>query len=113
MLGIFRKNTGCDILRYQPFRFWSHKLSQCVFVKSRCNELGQIMYDHGEVFDDSVCRCDHTQGYAHVYPTREKCHCKPSVEDCTCYKKTCPSNHILTLGKIDSDEDKRISNTFC
>ncbi|CAC5363062.1 unnamed protein product [Mytilus coruscus] len=96
VIGVFRKNIDCDTLRYQPFKFWSQQLSQCVFAKSRCNEAGQIMLNFGSTFGDSACRCDHTQGYAFVHSHKEHCYCIPSNEDCTCYKKLCPSSYILT-----------------
>lgn len=99
VIGVFRKNTDCDIWRYQPFKFWSNRLSQCVFFKSRCNEVGQSMPGFESASDDKVCQCDHNQGYAFINNTKDHCFCKPSEEDCTCYKKKCPSNYILTSGK--------------
>lgn len=104
MIGVFRKNTECDILRYQPFKFWSHRLSQCVFAKAYCNEAGQIISTLGSTEIDSVCRCDHTKGYAFVNNPKDQCYCMPSKEDCTCYKKTCSLNNSLTSGKTDYSE---------
>lgn len=99
MIGVFRKNINCEVWRYQPFKFWSHKLSRCVFSKSYCNELGQIMSNLGSPSGDSVCRCDHTRGFAFLSNPKHQCYCVPTNEDCNCYKKACPLNHILTSGK--------------
>lgn len=101
MIRVFRKNIECDTSRYQPFKFWSQQLSQCVFTKSSCNEAGQIMLNFGSIFGDSACRCDHIKGYAFVNNPKERCYCIPSDEDCTCYKKFCPPSYILTSGNVE------------
>ncbi|XP_052076822.1 uncharacterized protein LOC127714830 [Mytilus californianus] len=54
------------------------------------------MSDIGSPSGDSVCRCDHTRGFAFLSDPNRHCYCTPSNEDCTCYKKSCPLNHTLT-----------------
>lgn len=98
MIGNKRKNTNCASLRYQPFKFWSYQHSQCVFSKSRCNEIGQIVSALGSTYGDRICRCDHEQGYAFLTLPKHHCYCTPSIEDCTCYRKTCPVNNTLMSG---------------
>ncbi|CAC5416777.1 unnamed protein product [Mytilus coruscus] len=90
-----RKNTDCSTLKYQPFKFWSHRLSQCVFKKSMCGELGQILNGNGSSMADSTCRCDYTAGFAFVTEPRDKCFCRPTEEDCMCYIVSCPTNMPL------------------
>lgn len=96
-----RKNTDCSPLKYQPFKFWSNKLSQCVFKKSMCSEFGQILNWNSSSMTDSTCRCDYTAGFAFVSEPRNKCFCKPSEEDCMCYIISCPTNMGLNQGKIN------------
>ncbi|XP_076072080.1 uncharacterized protein LOC143043786 [Mytilus galloprovincialis] len=90
-----RKNIDCSPLRYQPFKFWSHELSRCVFKKSKCDELGQFLYENGSSMADSTCRCDYTAGYAFVTEPRDKCFCIPTKEDCMCYLVSCPKQMQL------------------
>lgn len=87
-------------MRYQPFKFWSNELSKCVFSKSNCNEVGQIIYNISSPSIDNDCRCDHTRGYAFLHMPKQSCYCTPTQEDCTCYKKLCPSDYSLASGNI-------------
>ncbi|CAC5360366.1 unnamed protein product [Mytilus coruscus] len=108
--GSIVKNTDCNLWRYQPFKFWSHELSQCLFQKSSCNELGQIMFNNSSASNDNVCRCDHIQGYAFLHIPKNHCYCIPTQEDCTCYKKMSSIDHELRseLRTIYQDNEDRM-----
>jgi hypothetical protein len=56
-------------------------------VKIYLNE-GQIVYSNGSASEDRTCTCDYRAGYAFLREPAGKCFCSPSVEDCSCYKKT-------------------------
>jgi hypothetical protein len=61
----------------------------CMYQKSQCSEEGQIVYSNGSAIEDRTCTCDYRAGYAFLREPAGKCFCSPSVEDCSCYKKTC------------------------
>ncbi|VDI61620.1 Hypothetical predicted protein [Mytilus galloprovincialis] len=85
----------CEAERYQPFNFLSNVNHQCYFVKSYCAEEGQIEHMIGNESSDRTCKCDYTKRYAfHTIP-RNKVFCIPSEEECTCFKKTCPTNQTM------------------
>lgn len=73
--------------------------SKCVFSKSTCTEEGQILHSNGTTKTDKTCRCDYTKGYAYVKIPKTTCYCDPTREDCSCYKKPCGENKVLTAGK--------------
>jgi hypothetical protein len=55
---------------------------------------------------DSTCRCDYKQGYAFVTVPRNKCSCRPSEEDCSCYMKKCQGiGYYLSAGITESHLD--------
>lgn len=86
---------NCPIDKYQPYKLWSNKSSECEFIKSECSELGQIMCGIGTTITDLTCRCDHMRGYAFLTTPRNVSLCEPTVEDCSCFLKTCDENTIL------------------
>lgn len=93
----------CSVERYQPFplRLYTNASTNCIFLRSLCNEEGQVEYDNGTRNRDSMCRCDYRQGYDFLVQPNKPCFCKPSVEDCSCYYKLCVnSSQILSPGKI-------------
>ncbi|VDI55341.1 Hypothetical predicted protein, partial [Mytilus galloprovincialis] len=90
-----RKNVDCSPLRYQPLKFWSHELSRCVYKKSKCDELGQLLNGSSSSLTDSACRCDYTTGFDFVTAPRNKCGCIPTEEDCMCYLVSCPKEMQL------------------
>ncbi|CAG2212349.1 unnamed protein product [Mytilus edulis] len=96
----YRRNTNCSASRYQPFKFYSSKLSKCVFIKSSCSEEGQRISAPGSTTTDRTCGCDHTEGYTFLVPPKRYRSCIPEQEDCTCYAISCPKNNVLTFGKI-------------
>lgn len=91
--------TPCVTDRYQPIRLWSNVSSQCIYKKSQCIGNGQIMYQNGTEESDSSCRCDLTRGYDFINKPRNASFCIPSEEDCSCYKKKCPHDGVLSSGK--------------
>ncbi|CAC5398637.1 unnamed protein product [Mytilus coruscus] len=96
--GTFR-NVVCSDGRYQPIRFWSNRDTDCLFSKTKCSEIGQLMHDNKSTENDATCRCDYTNGYAFVSQPINRCFCIPSQEDCSCYNKQCPDRSILSPGK--------------
>ncbi|CAC5358503.1 unnamed protein product [Mytilus coruscus] len=88
----------CSLKRYQPFpiTFYTNVSTNCIFLKSVCNEEGQVVYDHGNRNTDTTCSCDYRQGYDFLVKPNNPCFCKASQEDCSCYLKTC-SNTSLRL----------------
>lgn len=95
----------CSSNRYQPWpiTFYSNASTNCIFLKSRCNEEGQIVYDEGSRNMDNTCVCDYTSGYDFLVKPRHPCFCVPSEEDCSCYLKTCPDSSVnLAPGKSKS-----------
>ncbi|VDI36871.1 Hypothetical predicted protein, partial [Mytilus galloprovincialis] len=97
--------TPCAKHRYQPFRLWSNVSGQCIFKKSQCVSDGQFLYNNGTTESDRSCRCDYTHGYAFIKKPRHLCYCIPSEEDCSCYKKYCPHNTLLTPDYDCEQED--------
>lgn len=91
---------ACTEDRYQPYKFKTNGSSRCIFEKSACLEDGQILHDNRNSLIDRTCRCDYTNGYAFVRNPKNSCYCIPSEEDCSCYKKSCSSNTVLTPGNV-------------
>lgn len=88
----------CNAERYQPFNYKSYPSGLCIFQRSICNEIGQVIYNNGTNVVDRVCRCDYTKGFAFVSEPHNRCYCILSKEDCTCYKKQCSGSELLTPG---------------
>jgi hypothetical protein len=85
--------------RYQPFKITTYGNSDCVFLKSFCEEEGQVIVNNGTSSTDRSCRCDYTRGYVYVTPPSDICSCVPSSEDCSCYLKPCANDEKMTAGK--------------
>ena len=97
----------CRDTRYQPIKFVTNGNSDCIFRKSLCTEEGQTLFEAGTTRTDSTCRCDYTQGYAFLSEPRNKCYCRPSEEDCSCYLKKCQGGrYYLSAGITDSLSDQ-------
>ncbi|CAC5415457.1 unnamed protein product [Mytilus coruscus] len=56
----------CNIVFYQPFKFWTNVSSECLLRKSECAEEGQVTMDNGNSTFDRICRCDYTRDYGCV-----------------------------------------------
>lgn len=91
----------CEKNRYQPFKFQTDGYNKCIFEKSVCNEEGQIAQNSGNTTADTSCRCDYTKGYRFVIEPTNKCYCRPTHEDCSCYKKKCRNNEFLNPSKYN------------
>lgn len=90
----------CDETHYQPFKYSSSNGNICVFLKSTCNDKGQIESTDGLTTSDRTCRCDYRFGFSFVTQPHKSCFCVPSEEDCSCYYKECGKDQVLTPGKI-------------
>ncbi|VDI33897.1 Hypothetical predicted protein [Mytilus galloprovincialis] len=90
------QGVDCEHDIYQPFKYWTNGSSTCAFKKTICNAEGQIIYDNGTTKTDRQCRCDYRRGYKFIKRPKYACYCEPSKEDCSCYKKECPSDFVLT-----------------
>ncbi|XP_052076731.1 uncharacterized protein LOC127714719 [Mytilus californianus] len=86
----------CEGTRYQPFSFSTNGMSSCIFEKTYCREEGQVIHTDGTADSDRQCRCDYTRSYAFIIMPKQSCYCVPSKEDCSCYKKPCPLDFIMT-----------------
>lgn len=86
--------------RYQPgqMKYSTNVSSEFVFSKSLCSEEGQILYDKGSATQDVECRCDYTENYDFILRQNISRYCKPSEQDCACFKKQCPTYYVLTKG---------------
>jgi hypothetical protein len=51
--------------RYQPFVFTTNGNSDCVLLKSFCEEEGQVIANNGTSSTDRSCMCDYTRGYVY------------------------------------------------
>ncbi|CAC5411141.1 PPP1R3 [Mytilus coruscus] len=79
----------CKIDRYQPIVFTTYGNSECIMLKSKCDDEGQILHNRGSPSTDTACRCDYTKGYAFISSPANRCFCIPSEEDCSCFRVTC------------------------
>ncbi|XP_071150395.1 uncharacterized protein [Mytilus edulis] len=94
---VLRGGLDADIRsseRFQPWpiTFYTNVSTNCIFLKSKCNEEGQVLYGNGNRNTDATCRCDYTRGYDFLKKPRNPCFCIPSEEDCSCYLKKCPDS---------------------
>ncbi|CAC5383012.1 unnamed protein product [Mytilus coruscus] len=96
--------TPCATDRYQPIRLWSNASSQCIYKKSQCIGNGQIMHRNGTEESDTSCRCDYTRGFDFINKPKNASFCIPSEEDCSCHKKKCPHNGVLSPDYICTTE---------
>ncbi|CAC5403711.1 unnamed protein product [Mytilus coruscus] len=79
----------CNNDTYQPIVFTTHGNSECILLKSNCDEEGQVVYSNDSSSKDITCRCDYTKGYAFVSKPKNSCFCNPSEEDCSCFRDNC------------------------
>ncbi|CAG2209599.1 unnamed protein product [Mytilus edulis] len=79
----------CIADRYQPVVFTTHGNSDCILRKSECAGEGQVVYSNESSSKDITCRCDYTKGYTFVSRPKNTCFCKPSTEDCSCFRVKC------------------------
>ncbi|XP_052090203.1 uncharacterized protein LOC127726788 [Mytilus californianus] len=89
----------CSKERYQPSQhiFYTNASTNCIFLKSFCNEEGQVVNNQGDRNTDASCRCDYRRGYDFLINPNNPCFCKPSQEDCSCFLKICSnSSQILS-----------------
>ena len=85
ILSGVRTTSPCPVGRFQPFALWANDSSQCLFVKSLCEEEGQIITSRGTTLSDQTCQCDFSYGYHFISEPKDLCGCVPSSEDCSCY----------------------------
>ncbi|XP_071138933.1 uncharacterized protein [Mytilus edulis] len=87
----------CSEERYHPWpiKFYTNVSTGCIFLKSACNEEGQVLYGNGNRHTDISCRCDYTRGYDFLVKPRNPCFCVPAEEDCLCYVKTCVDSKYM------------------
>ncbi|VDI30739.1 Hypothetical predicted protein, partial [Mytilus galloprovincialis] len=79
----------CNADRYQPVVFTTHGNSDCILRKSECAGEGQVVYSNESSSKDITCHCDYTKGYTFVSRPKNTCFCKPSTEDCSCFRVKC------------------------
>ncbi|CAG2234518.1 unnamed protein product [Mytilus edulis] len=81
--------ADCNAGRFQPITFTTDGHSECILLKSKCDEEGQVVHSNGTSGHNIACRCDYTKGYAFVSKPGNSCFCKPDVEDCSCFRVKC------------------------
>ncbi|XP_063410536.1 uncharacterized protein LOC134693628 [Mytilus trossulus] len=88
----------CSEERYQPgkMKYSTNVSSVCVFTKSPCSEEGQILYDKGSPTQDVECRCDYRKKFDFIFRQNVSRYCKPSEQDCACFKNQCPTDFELS-----------------
>ncbi|CAC5387108.1 OBSCN [Mytilus coruscus] len=99
----------CSDSRYQPYEFSTVCDSKCVFNHSICSEEGQFTVRNGSIFEDKICGCDYRKGYAFINRLSHLYQCKPSKEDCSCYKKSCPLEKRYLLKDYQCIEETNIT----
>lgn len=104
----------CNIGRFQPIVFTTYGNSECIMLKSKCDDEGQIIHSPGSPNTDTACRCDYTKGYVFITSPTNMCFCIPSEEDCSCFRvpraKLSPDN-LLYSWSINSLIERR-TNLF-
>ncbi|CAG2208090.1 unnamed protein product [Mytilus edulis] len=78
-----------------------------------CSEEGQIIFNNGTFRDDRSCRCNFKKGFALNITTQHPCQCIPSKEDCSCYKKHCPTDYVLTPDYVCVHRNNRTYISSC
>lgn len=96
--GITR--SPCSEDRFQPFRYTTYGNYECVYLKSFCTEVGQVVFDNGSTISDRRCACDHSKNYTFMNQPHHFCYCEPDKEDCSCIIKTCPDQYIIDPGLL-------------
>ncbi|CAG2192622.1 unnamed protein product [Mytilus edulis] len=81
--------ANCSADRYQPIVFTTYGNSECILRKSECAGEGQVVYSNESYSKDITCHCDYTKGYTFVSRPKNTCFCKPSTEDCSCFRVKC------------------------
>ncbi|CAG2185200.1 unnamed protein product [Mytilus edulis] len=82
---------------YQPFSFSSTAGSDCIFTKTICSEVGQVIKSVGSRKNDRECRCDYSRNFSFLSTKRKSlCSCDPTKEDCSCFIKPCGQEKILS-----------------
>lgn len=103
-MAVYSGDIDADVCpddRYMPFNFKSNMTKSCIFLKSKCNGEGQLVHHNWSLAEDTACMCDFSNGYAFIKKPQNNCFCVPSLEDCSCYKKTCrDDNYMLSPGII-------------
>lgn len=89
---------ACPHNLYQPFVFFTNRASNCELKYSFCSGKGQVVSNNGTTSTDRQCRCNYANGYSYVIKPKNVCSCIPSEEDCSCFRKICSKNHILSPG---------------
>lgn len=56
-----------------------------MFLKSTCQEEGQLKNDTGSGLKDVKCICDEEKGFRFLHTPINKNFCISSEEDCTCF----------------------------
>ncbi|CAC5422983.1 ADCK [Mytilus coruscus] len=74
-----------------------------VSILSQCATKGLVPFNNGTITRDRKCRCDYTNYYTFLNSSRNRCYCDPTEEDCSCYRKTCNIDEVLTPGITDYD----------
>ncbi|CAC5384611.1 unnamed protein product [Mytilus coruscus] len=102
----------CSPERYHPLSiiFQTNVSTNCYFLKTKCNEEGQVVYSPGNRTTDITCSCDYTRGYNFLVKPRDSCFCVPSEEDCSCIIKTC-TNSTYKLSPVNWKMYGRITIT--
>ena len=95
-----RDAEECSNGSFAPLPSWSNASNECIYLKSKCTEEGQVVYDSESTKTDATCQCDYKSGYKFMVEPAEKVWCRPWTEDCTCYIHKCPEGNILTSGKF-------------
>ncbi|CAC5362191.1 OBSCN [Mytilus coruscus] len=106
----------CSSERYQPWpiKFYTNVSTNCIFLKTACNEEGQLLHGKGNRNTDTTCRCDYTGGYDFLIKPQNLWFCVPSEEDCSCYLKTCQdSRYVLSQDYECINSKKNISMSQC
>ncbi|XP_052073566.1 uncharacterized protein LOC127711525 [Mytilus californianus] len=87
----------CSNDRFQPFSFATYQGNDCIFKKIACNDEGQIVNSNGTSRSNRECRCDYTKSFSFLSTNRKnRCSCDPTMEDCSCFRKTCGNGEILS-----------------
>ncbi|CAC5355628.1 unnamed protein product [Mytilus coruscus] len=100
----------CNTDKYQPIVFTTYGNSDCIFLKSKCEEEGVVVYSNDSSGTDITCRRDYTEGYAFVSKPKNGCFCIPSEKDCTCFKVECTK---LSPDYLCISDEKIITNVNC
>lgn len=93
-------NGNCSEQRYQPIVFFAKTSTDCMYIKSTCEEEGQLVVSNRKGYQDRQDKCDFKAGYSYIIHPRNPCACIPSEEDCSCIRKHCNNSEVLSAGII-------------